>query len=103
MLIRRFDFPFKAVFSVAMPKGAELLHIEEQAGMACLWAFVDDSAPTEYREFRMVGEGPTLGDEFLQAKYVGTLQAPFSPYPVAWHVFDFGGNHATAAQADGEG
>ena len=101
MKIRRFDFAMKDVVSVAMPTGAELLHIEEECGRVCLWAIVDESAPTEAREFRLVGDGPVLGAEFLQAKYVGTLQAPYSTFPVAWHVFDFGGDHATTAQAEG--
>ena len=103
MKIQRFDFAMKGVVSIAMPKGAKVLHIEEQCGRVCLWALVDESAPTEAREFRLVGDGPSLDAECLRAKYVGTLQAPYSAYPVALHLFDCGGGHAAIAQADGVG
>lgn len=87
MTIWKFPFGLSDIVPIAMPKGAKPLHVEEQHGQACLWALVDESAPTEVREFRVVGTGHPLDDEFLGARHVGTFQASGGAF--VWHVFDF--------------
>lgn len=40
-----------------MPRGAEVLHFDDQAGTLCLWALVNPKELTEVRHFLIVGTG----------------------------------------------
>lgn len=41
----------------SMPVGAVILTLQTQYGEPCIWAEVDDQAPTEIRKFRTYGTG----------------------------------------------
>jgi hypothetical protein len=68
--------------SVEMPRGAEILCVQEQFGMAKVWASVDPASPPELREFHMVGTGhPFPSDD--QPPYLATVQIGV----YVWHFF----------------
>jgi hypothetical protein len=70
---------------IDMPKGAEVLTVQRQNELACLWAIVDPNADKEARYFEVHGTGNDLYDNMgVERKYVGTFQAP----PFVWHVFE---------------
>lgn len=80
-------FPLAAVspYSVRMPKGAEVLTVQRQDKMACIWAMVDPDADTENRYFEIYGTGnPIHEDTALSRRYIGTFQVS----PFVWHVFE---------------
>ena len=70
--MRVFKYPFSPtdVFTIEMPQGAEVLHVDMQNQTPCIWAKVDPDAPTVNRRFRMAGTGYDLGDV---AAHVGTI------------------------------
>lgn len=69
---------------VHMPKGAQLLAVQMQAGVPCLWAAVDLSAERVRRSIAVYGTGHTLMDEL--GAYIGTVQDG----SLVWHFFDLG-------------
>lgn len=70
--------------SIGMPKGAEILTVQMQKGIPCLWAKVDSEAEFEYRNIIMHGTGhkcsPNLG------KYIGSFQTHNEN--LIFHVFE---------------
>ena len=58
-----------------MPKGAELLSVQEQHGQPCLWALVDPNEVNESRIFEIFGTGhPVPYDMEVKRKFIGTYQ-----------------------------
>lgn len=58
--------------TVMMPAAADVLCVQAQHEIPCLWAVVDTEAtPTPY-EFRMVGIGHPIHDKL--GPYIGTFQ-----------------------------
>ena len=65
-----------------MPKGAEVLTVQEQHGNICMWARVDPKRETERRLFRIVG----TGDDRADGEYVGTVQMCGGDF--VFHIFE---------------
>lgn len=71
--IWKYEAPWAAEFSVEMPRGAEVLCVQEQHGTPKIWARLDPDRPEERRSFRWVGTG--IEDETIIGwSYVGTIQ-----------------------------
>lgn len=69
--------------SVRMPAGAELLCVQVQRGVPCLWALVDPQAPLHEVELTTYGTGhPIDGDP---GDYIGTYQ--LRDGSLVFHVF----------------
>ena len=68
-----------------MPKGAKLLTVQIQHGLAQLWALVDEKAPIIDRTIATYGTGNPLPDGYL-GEYIGTYQ--ISGGALVFHVFD---------------
>lgn len=70
---------------VSMPKGAEILAVQQQDGAAQLWALVDPSYGMETRYIEVYGTGQAIHEDMgVERRYVGTFQQP----PFVWHVFE---------------
>jgi hypothetical protein len=68
-----------------MPKGAEILTVQRQGNMACIWAIVDPNADRERRVFEVFGTGQSMHDDMgVEREYVNTFQQG----PYVWHVFE---------------
>jgi len=59
---------------IPMPEGAEILAVQTQHGIPCLWARVDTERPDETRHFRISGTGHELSTTDEPLRYVGTFQ-----------------------------
>jgi hypothetical protein len=70
--------------SLQMPIGAEILCLQIQRGVPCIWVKVDDSAKVERRTFIVVGTGHKLSVN--ANKYIGTFQEANGD--LIWHVFE---------------
>lgn len=57
--------------TVNMKQGAEILCVQVQDGVPCLWAVIDDVLPGRLRSFRLYGTGHPVDD---LGRYVGTFQ-----------------------------
>jgi hypothetical protein len=72
-------------FKIEMKKGAQILHLDTQQGMPCLWALVDPNAPVEGRYFHIAGTGhPIEGYEFM--KHIGSFMLYGGS--LVFHVFE---------------
>jgi hypothetical protein len=70
---------------VAMPAGAELLHVADQLGELCVWARVKLPARrSAQRHLRIVGTGHSA---HFVGRYVGWALMGDG---LVWHVFDYG-------------
>lgn len=71
---------------IAMPRGAQLLTVQEQQGEACLWALVDSTQPDVLRKIGIYGTGHEIKRE--GGKYFATFQMMSGQ--LVFHVFDYG-------------
>lgn len=58
---------------VEMPEGAEILCIQTQYGIPCVWALVQPDAPLTKRTVETFGTGHNV-PENANRKYIGTYQ-----------------------------
>jgi hypothetical protein len=73
---------------VEMPRGAELLTVQTQRGVICLWAIVDQhTTERDRRTFYIVGTGHRM-PENPAVNYIGTVQELDGA--LVWHVFEGG-------------
>lgn len=82
MSIWKFALPLKGLVCVEMPKGADLLSVDDQRGQICLWALCNTKADTVKRWFRIIGTGHQIDSEV--GKFVATVQQD----SFVWHVFE---------------
>jgi len=84
-------FPLRPadVNEIEMPKGAEVLTIDTQAGYPMMWAKVDPDAEKETRHFRVAGTGHELGVGV--GEYLGTFQVRGRARALIFHVFEMYG------------
>ena len=76
--------------TMEMPKGAKVLHVDEQHGSICIWAEVDSEQPTEERKFEIFGTGHEMPSiKGLFRKYVGTAKMQGGTF--IFHVYEYTG------------
>lgn len=59
---------------IEMPADSELLSVQVQNGLPCLWAVVDPSAPKAMVRFRVHGTGHPLEEDIDEWIWLGTFQ-----------------------------
>lgn len=68
--------------TLTMPAAAEILSVQDQGGVLCIWALVDTDRLPEERRFRVYGTGHAIAN--FPHKYLATvIQGSF-----VWHVFE---------------
>jgi hypothetical protein len=83
--IWKFNVTMEDTFEVKMPKGAQVLTVQEQYDEPQMWVVVDTEAPKEKRRFRLVGTGHPI-DEKLNLSYIGTFQLDHGEF--MGHLFE---------------
>jgi hypothetical protein len=58
--------------SVSMPIGSEILCVQMQNDIPCIWALVDNEKDDVLREFTWYGTGHSVKEN--PGKYIGTIQ-----------------------------
>lgn len=74
---------------VLMPKNAQILSIQAQNEIPCIWAIVDKEAESEEREFEIFGTGHQYKDDIWFGKehsFVGTYQ--LNDGSLVFHCFE---------------
>lgn len=86
--MRIYKYPLKITDrqAVNMPLGAQMLSVQMQNGVPCLWALVDEDAVCADHVLAMYGTGHPV--DSLQKKFVATFQMP--EHGLVWHVFFMG-------------
>lgn len=83
-VIWKFNFHVKDQVKIEMPKGAEILTVQNQYEMPTVWAIADPMAPKELRHFELLGTGQDI--DTTGKKYIGTFQ--MSEGTLVWHLFE---------------
>lgn len=61
-------------YVISMPKGAEVLTLQLQRKLPCIWVLVDPQAEKEDRVFEIFGTGHVIDySEGAERKYIGTF------------------------------
>src|SRR5438552_3281377 len=91
--VYKYTFLIGDYFTITMPKGAQILHVEAQQQIAqggyrdqaCLWALVQPTAKPEKRGFLLVGTGHPISptDRLV---YVGTFMMEGGA--LVYHLFE---------------
>lgn len=71
---------------VNMPKGAEILHMEIQGGVPCIWALVDLKEEQVSRSFDIYMTGQKIRDNPI--KYIDTYIDTYMYKNLVCHVFE---------------
>lgn len=71
--------------SILMPEGAQVLAVQVQGGVPCLWALVDTEAPQVSQTVRIHGTGHRCDDTLDRHNYLGTFQLERGA--LVFHVF----------------
>jgi len=85
--IWKYPMPIVDYYAFDMPEDAEVLTVQVQHGVPCIWATVDPNKPKLPRGFFVRGTGHELGLA-ESAKYVGTFQIELGG--LVFHLFDEG-------------
>ena len=73
-------------YEIPMPAGAQILDVQAQHDVPCLWALVDPTQPPETRRFVMVGTGHPFEWDGVEGEWVGTFQLMGGAFVV--HLFE---------------
>ena len=81
-----FKFPLVVCDEITlnMPIGAEILTVQLQERVPCIWARVDPTRCSETRVFRIHGTGNPI-PSWDKEIYIGTWQQEM----FVWHLFEF--------------
>jgi uncharacterized protein YbdZ (MbtH family) len=80
LTIWKFPFDVTDRFTLEIPDGYRILHVEMQGKSPCLWAIVDEARPPSQTRFALFGTGFEVPAGW---EHVGTFQQP----PYVWHLF----------------
>ena len=72
--------------AIQMPTGAQILCVQVQGNVPCLWAKVNDEATPVSREISIYGTGQAL--QSYPGDYIGTFQ--MAQGELVFHVYDRG-------------
>jgi len=72
--IWKYPFPVSYKFMVEMPSGAEVLSVQLQGELTCMWVLVDPDAAKVKRLFHVYGTGHPIPDHTSRRRFIGTWQ-----------------------------
>lgn len=81
-------YPIKTTDSqyVFMPEGAEILTVQMQDEVPCIWAIVDPENEKIPRYLRIFGTGHNIKESIGKLSYVGTYQ--INEQNLVFHIFE---------------
>lgn len=85
LTIHKYPFTVCDSLAITMPRGSQILRVDDQNGTACMWALVQTEEEAEVRHFRVFGTGHPIRfglDE--HSSFVETFQQG----RFVWHVFE---------------
>lgn len=74
--IFKYSLPVKEKFSINLPKGAQIIRVEDVDGLFYLWAIVntDENYPTETRYIECYKTGQSIDTPLEDLKFLGTCK-----------------------------
>ena len=89
-VIWKYEITENSKISIEMPKDAEILDVQVQDSVPCIWALVEPKAEPISRMFEIFGTGHTMQDVPYKRKYIGTFQ--LSGDRLVYHLFEIVSN-----------
>lgn len=72
---------------ISLPEGAEILSVQTQDYIPCIWVLVNPNNPTEERCFEIFGTGHNIYcDMGIDRKFIGTFQMQSGK--LVFHLFE---------------
>jgi len=84
--IFKYQMPVLEQFEMKLPKGAQIIRMNDQDGMFWLWAVIDTEAPDEIRKFRAFKTGAEIPKN-LNLAYIGFC-AVFVQMELGLYIFE---------------
>ena len=85
MIIYKYHFKLGDTVEIEMPLASQILSVQIQNGMYCLWALIDQEITTVVkRKLAIRGTGNPIKGSL--GRYIATIQNGL----FVWHVFDLG-------------
>jgi len=86
--IWKYELQITDMQTVMMPKGAEIISVDNQFSDVCMWAIVDTTCKPKGRIIEIVGTGnPMIDDDRVNRWFIGTvIRRPYDGF--VWHVFE---------------
>jgi len=81
-IIYKYPLVITDLQTVYLPKGAKILTVQDQHGVACLWVEIETTNDPEQRIIEIVGTGNKMEEH--ERKYIST----FFQFPFVWHVYE---------------
>ena len=73
--IYKYLIPVQNEFEIPMPVSSEVLAVQVQHGVPCIWCLLNPGNATKNRKFRIYPTGFEIPDKYIDAmRYVGTFQ-----------------------------
>lgn len=86
----KFELSVNGNQELELREGYEILALQTQNGVPCLWILINPEAPKEKETFEIYGTGhPINYDMGIDREYVGTWQEQGGSY--VWHLFKYTG------------
>ena len=85
--IWKYDVMINDSQKIEMPQGANLLSVQIQNGIPCIWAIVNPMNAEVERVIQMAGTGHDMSERVMGA-FLGTIQ--LNDGALIFHVFDNG-------------
>jgi hypothetical protein len=83
--IWKYEVPILGCFSLELPAGAELLTVQVQFGVPCIWVIVDPEKPLIEMQFRLFGTGHEINPKMGELTHVGSFM--MLDGMLVWHLF----------------
>ena len=84
MVIWKYQIDTTDTQKILMPDGAEILTVQIQGGVPCLWAYLNPNNTNTNRKIEVFGTGKPIPEG--KRKYIGTYQ--LIAYFLVFHVFE---------------
>lgn len=94
MIKKIYKYPLEVtdIQTIMIPIGAEILCVQVQNDVPCIWAKVDPQMSLTQRGFVMYGTGQPITQTNNIQKYIGTFQIiggrPVFPQHLVFHLFE---------------
>ena len=81
--VYKYPIPIEANFTIKMPAGAEILHVDTQDNKGFIWARVDPEPCSEFRYFHLRGTGHPIDGS---STHLGSFQ--LHDGALVFHLFE---------------
>lgn len=85
--IYKYSLPVQEKYSIELPKGANIIRVEDVDGLFFLWAIVDPDAETEMRHLEFYKTGQPIETPLVDLIFLGTCKL-FIMQELCLYVFE---------------